>query len=143
MGAVAQSLSVNIDQATRITLSRPAHDVIMGNPMTADVTILDSRHIVLTGKSYGVTNLLINDDAGRPIMNRQVVVSAPDVNRISLYRGPDVYNFACSPRCERTPMPGERVSGSGVYDQWAPPYLGYTDRQKTGAQGASQTGAAP
>lgn len=141
--AFAESLAVNIDQGARVTLSRPAHDVMVGNPAIADVTVLDDRHLMVLGKAYGVTNIMIADNSGRTIFSRQVVVSAPDDNRISVYRGPDVYNYACSPRCERTPMPGEREQGQGVYSQWAPPYAGYSERNRAAAQNSSQSSTAP
>src|SRR5437773_11666099 len=82
--ALAESLAVNIDQAARVTLSRPAHDVMVGNPEIADVTILDARHLMITGKVYGVTNLMVADTTGRTIFSRQLVVSAPDANRVSI-----------------------------------------------------------
>ena len=141
VAALAQSLMVNIDQSARITLPRPARDVIIGNPMMADVTVLDERHILLMGKSYGVTNLLVTDQVGRPIISREVVISAPDTNRVSVYRGPDVYNYACASKCERTPMPGER--GAGVYDQWSTPYNDYSGRVHTGETNSAQTAPAP
>jgi hypothetical protein len=141
VAALAQTLMVNIDQAARITLSRPAHDVIVGNPMMADVTVLDEHHILLMGKSYGVTNLLVTDRAGRPILERQIVISAPDANRVSVYRGPDVYNYACANKCERVPMPGER--NLGVYDQYSPPYADYAGRGKNGETNSAQTAPAP
>jgi hypothetical protein len=139
--ALAQSLAVNIDQAARVTLSRSAKDVMVGNPGIADVTVLDERHLMITGKAYGVTNLMVADASGRTIFSRQVVVSAPDSNRISLYRGPDVYNYACSPRCERTPMPGERGSGGGVYDTWSGGYSSYAERNRGAQQNSSQSSA--
>jgi len=141
--AFAESLAVNIDQGARVTLPRPAHDVMVGNPAIVDVTVLDDRHLMVLGKSYGVTNIMIADNTGRTIFSRQVVVSAPDDNRVSVYRGADVYNYACSPRCERTPMPGERESGQGVYSQWAPPYAGYAERGRTAQQNASDASNAP
>ncbi len=131
--AVAQGLPVRIDQATRVTLSAPARDVVVGNPSVADVTILDARNILVMGKGYGVTNIVVIDARGRTILDRQIVVSAADDGRVSFYRGPDVYNYACSPRCERTPMPGERDSGSGVYSQWSGPYTTYSDRAAAAA----------
>ncbi|HZZ35321.1 MAG TPA: pilus assembly protein N-terminal domain-containing protein [Caulobacteraceae bacterium] len=137
--ALAQSLAVNIDQGARITLPAPAGDVMVGNPGIADVTVLDERHVLLTGKTYGVTNVMISDKTGRTMFSRQVVVAAPDANRVSLYRGPDIYNFACSPRCERTPLPGER--DPGPYGQWATGYQNYTQRTKTGQDTASQQGS--
>ena len=139
--AAAQGLTVRIDQATRVALSAPARDVVIGNPSVADVTILDARNILVMGKGYGVTNIVVIDARGRTILDRQIVVSASDDGRVSFYRGPDVYNYACAPRCERTPMPGERDSGSGVYSQWSGPYTTYSDRAAAAA--AAAKAAAP
>jgi hypothetical protein len=139
--AAAQGLPVRIDQATRVALSAPARDVVIGNPSVADVTILDARNILVMGKAYGVTNIVVIDARGRTILDRQIVVSASDDGRVSFYRGPDVYNYACSPRCERTPMPGERDSGSGVYSQWSGPFTTYSDRAAAAA--AAAKAAAP
>lgn len=134
--ALAQGMPVRIDQATRVTLSAPARDVMIGNPSIADVTIIDGRNLLVMGKSYGVTNLIVIDARGRTILDRQIVVSAADDGRISFFRGPDVYNYACSPRCERTPMPGERDSGQGVYSQWSGPYTTYPERAAAAASAA-------
>ncbi len=139
--AVAQGMPVRIDQATRVTLAAPARDVFIGNPAVADVTIIDGRNLLVLGKSYGVTNIVVLDARGRTILDRQIVVSAVDDGRVSFFRGPDVYNYACSPRCERTPMPGERDSGSGVYSQWSGPYTTYSDRANAAA--AAAKAAAP
>lgn len=133
---LAQGLPVRIDQASRVTLSAPARDVFIGNPAVADVTIIDGRNLLVLGKSYGVTNIVVLDARGRTILDRQIVVSASDDGRISFFRGPDVYNYACSPRCERTPMPGERDSGQGVYSQWSGPYTTYPDRANAAASAA-------
>ncbi|MDP1630963.1 MAG: pilus assembly protein N-terminal domain-containing protein [Caulobacter sp.] len=137
--AWGQSLPVRIDQASRVTLSATARDVVIGNPSVADVTVIDGRNLLVMGKAYGVTNLVVLDARGRTILDRQIVVSASDDGRISFYRGPDVYNYSCSPRCERTPMPGERDSGQGVYGQWAGPYSDYPGRAE--AAGAKPSGA--
>lgn len=134
--ALAQGLPVRIDQATRVALSAPARDVVIGNPSVADVTIIDGRNLLVMGKAYGVTNIVVLDARGRTILDRQIVVSASDEGRISFYRGPDVYNYACSPRCERTPMPGERDAGQGVYSQWSGPYTTYPDRAAAAASAA-------
>lgn len=141
--ALAAPVYVNIDQAMRVSIPRPAKDVVIGNPMIADVTVLDDHHILVLGKSYGVTNLMVTDRDGRTIMNEQLAISAPDNNRMSVYRGPDVYNYACASRCERTPMPGERVSGSSPYDAWAPPYSEYAGRTHTGETNSAQSAPPP
>ena len=143
--ACAQTMTVRIDQSARVTLPAAAKDVIVGNPSIADVAVLDGRNILVLGRGYGVTSLMVTDASGRTIFSTQVVVSSSDENRVSFYRGPEVYNYACSPRCERTPMPGERDQGSGVYSQWAPAYSSYADRARGAASAAAQNqqGGAP
>jgi Flp pilus assembly secretin CpaC len=99
--AMAQALTVTIDQAQRLTISRPAKDVIVGNPALVDVAILDEHHLLLTGKAYGVTNLVVTDPLGREILQRQMIVSAPEQNRVTVYRGADASSYACAGKCER------------------------------------------
>jgi hypothetical protein len=141
LSAAAAPIWVNIDQAIRVTIPRPARDVVIGNPMIADVTVLDEHHVLVLGKAYGVTNLMVTDQAGRTIMNEQLTISAPDQNRVSVYRGPDVYNYACANKCERTPMPGERTGG--VYDQWSNPYGEYAGRTHAGETNSMSAAPAP
>jgi Flp pilus assembly secretin CpaC len=100
--ASGQTLKVPLDQAARVRLSRPVHDIILGNPAIADVTVMDSRHLMIIGKGYGVTNLMVTDEGGRTIFNRQVAVGAPDAGYVSVYRGAEVSQYACAPHCQRT-----------------------------------------
>jgi hypothetical protein len=97
--ASAAGLAVSLDQSVRLTLGTPAQDVIVGNPDIADVSVADPRHLVITGKKFGVTNLIVTNAAGRTIFNRQLVVSTPDAGRVSVYEGPAPISYACSPRC--------------------------------------------
>jgi Flp pilus assembly secretin CpaC len=98
--ALAETMTVRLDQSARIRLAGPARDVVVGNPLVADVSMLDSRNVVVLGKSYGVTNLLIVDRAGRTIIDRDIVVSAPE-GSVSVFRGPAMSSYACSALCER------------------------------------------
>ncbi len=139
VAALAAPLSVNIDEAQRVTVSHTVKDVIVGNPMIADVAVLDPHHLLVTGKSYGVTNILVTDANGRAVISRQLVVGSADQGRVSIYRGPDVYNYACNAKCERTPMPGER--SNGVYDNWVGPYNEYPGRGRTAVQNSGQNSA--
>ena len=104
--ALAETLTVRLDQSAPVRLSAPARDVVVGNPNIADITMLDSRHLVVMGKAYGVTNLLVMDAAGRTILDRQVVVSSSD-SAMAYYRGGQTVSYACAERCER-------VGGSGA-----------------------------
>jgi hypothetical protein len=105
LAAAAQALVVPLDQATRVSLPRPARDVIVGNDKIADATVLDARHFVLTGKGPGATNVMVTDWSGKTMLSRQVVVSASDANRVSIYRGTDVSVYACGGRCQSNAAP--------------------------------------
>lgn len=136
---LAAPLAVNIDQAERVVVSHPVKDVIVGNPMIADVAVLDPHHLLITGKSYGVTNILVTDTGGRTVMSRSLVVGSADQGRVSVYRGADVYNYACNAKCERTPMPGER--SEGIYAPYAGPYSEYSGRARSAEQNSGQNSA--
>lgn len=130
VSAAAGSQTVLIDQSLPLSLPPGAQRVMIGNPAVADINVLDVHTAVLLGRGYGTTNLLILDAHGRTLLERQIVVGAADLNRVSLYRGDGqnpsrVDNFTCSPRCERTPMPGEVDT---EYSRYSAPYNNYASR---------------
>jgi hypothetical protein len=138
--ASAQTLAVPIDQTTVVSLPAAARDVVIGNPLIIDVNLLNARSALVMGKAYGVTSLQVFDEHGRSIYARQIVVSASDDNRVAFYHGPNVTNYACSPRCERTPMPGELNT---KLEPYVTGFTSYADRQKSINAAASSAPDAP
>src|SRR5690606_18686027 len=69
-----EPISVKVNMARILRINSPAATVIIGNPGVADVTIQDPQTLVLTGKSYGQTNLIVLDDLGNPIADTLVEV---------------------------------------------------------------------
>jgi Pilus formation protein N terminal region len=107
--ASAADLTVALNEAVRLSLQRPAQDVIVGNPGIADVTVTDQHHLIITGKSAGITNLIVTDARGRTLFNRQLVVRAPDFHaperdRVSVFNGAVEEEWACATHCEKTGM---------------------------------------
>lgn len=100
--AQAESVTVTVDRAKVFRVSRPASTVIIGNPSIVDATIQDDVTLVLTGKSFGVTNLIILDQYGEPIVDETVVVKGHDTNTIRIYRMAQRETLACAPVCEPT-----------------------------------------
>ncbi|MCC7266815.1 MAG: pilus assembly protein N-terminal domain-containing protein [Caulobacteraceae bacterium] len=129
--AQAQTMTVNLDQSLRLSLPAPARDVVVSNPTVVDVSMLSPTSLLVLGKGYGITNLMVVDAAGRTIIDREVVVGSSDANRVSFYRGPNVTNYACAGRCERTPLPGEVET---IYKAHATPYTEHAE-QASGAAG--------
>ncbi len=79
MVAVAekQPVIVTVDRAKVFRISSPASTVIVGNPAIADATVEDDVTLVLTGRSFGVTNLIVLDHEGNPIVDETISRSRP------------------------------------------------------------------
>lgn len=59
-----EAVQVVVDHAKVLRLPDKAQTVIVGNPAIADVTVQRNGVMVITGKSYGVTNLIALDATG-------------------------------------------------------------------------------
>jgi Flp pilus assembly secretin CpaC len=73
---------------------------VIGNPLIADVTIQAGGMMVVTGKGYGLTNIIALDRAGKVLMDRAVQVEGP-VDIVVVYRGINRESYSCTPTCER------------------------------------------
>lgn len=97
--AQSRPLNVEIDHATRVQLRGPAGSVIVANPRIADVTVVDANTLFITGKGYGVTEVIAVDALGRPLFQSQVVVSAGSNGSVRVWRGGQATEMACGSSC--------------------------------------------
>lgn len=100
MPASAEGIDVTMNQAKILKLSRAADTIIIGNPEIADASVQDASTVVLTGKGFGVTNLVVLDEAGAPIIDEQVIVSRSTAETLRIYRRASVQTLSCTPYCE-------------------------------------------
>ena len=98
--ADTSSIEVVMNQAKTVKLARPADTIVIGNPEIADAAVQDATTIVLTGKGFGVTNLVVLDIDGQPVVDEQVVVSRQTVDSVRIYRRANVQTLSCTPYCE-------------------------------------------
>ena len=98
--AEAGGIAVTMNQAKIVKLSRDADTIVLGNPLIADAAVKDPRTIVITGKGFGVTNFVVLDSKGDPIVDEQVVVSRSVAETIRVYRRAKVQTLSCTPFCE-------------------------------------------
>lgn len=103
-------VSVKVNMARILRISAPAATVIVGNPGVADVTIQDPKTLVLTGKSYGQTNLIVLDDLGNPIADTMVEVIQAQADIVTVYMGSARNTLVCSPTCQPMVMLGDDPS---------------------------------
>lgn len=97
--AASDVVNVLIDQATLVRLERPAAEIVVGNPSIADVSVQSGKLLVVTGKSFGETNLIVMDADGKVFVNRRLIVQEPRTGLVTLYRGPARQTLLCSPNC--------------------------------------------
>ncbi|MBO9423523.1 pilus assembly protein N-terminal domain-containing protein [Labrenzia sp. R4_1] len=97
-----QPVLVTVDRAKIFQVEDGAAAVIVGNPFIADVAMVDQNTVVITGKSYGTTNLVILDEDNKPIVDEVVQVQASEQGVVSVYRNSARATFSCSPICEPT-----------------------------------------
>lgn len=113
-----ETINITVDHAKVMRVSRPAATVIIGNPGIADATVQDSQTLVITGKSFGVTNMIILDQDGEPIADALLTVQGERVNAVTVYRRTARETFSCSPNCERSLALGDNSDAFGsVRDQ--------------------------
>lgn len=93
-------IEVTMNQAKIVKLSRAADTIVVGNPLIADAAVQDATTIVLTGKGFGVTNIVVLDTDGNPVIDEQVIVSRQSASTVRVYRRADVQTLSCTPYCE-------------------------------------------
>src|SRR5437773_296834 len=73
----AADLTVIMDDAKLVRLPEKVASIVVGNPMIADVSLQAGGMMVITGKGYGSTNIIILDRAGAVLMEKTVEVQGP------------------------------------------------------------------
>jgi hypothetical protein len=95
----SDSIAVTLDQAKIARLPKGATTVIIGNPMIADVTMLKGSGVmVVTGKGYGQTNMIVISNEGQVLDERQIRV-VPATTVLVLQRGDSRVSYSCNPAC--------------------------------------------
>lgn len=104
------AISVKIDRATIMRIARPASTVILGNPSIADATIQDRQTLIITGHSFGTTNLIVLDKDGQAVADELITVSGSDNGLVTVYTGTTRQSFSCSPDCQPVMSLGDTAS---------------------------------
>ena len=94
-----KAILVELDYARVVKIPPGAQTLVIGNPLIADVTMLRNNQLmVITGKSFGTTNLIVLDAAGTQVGESMITVVHPN-DKLVVYRGPHRESYACNPDC--------------------------------------------
>lgn len=109
LAALAESapVTVKVNMARILRINAPASTIIIGNPAIADAAIQDPQTLVLTGKSYGQTNLIVLDSQGNPIADTMIEVVQDQAGLVTVYLGERRTSMACEPVCQPIMMLGD------------------------------------
>jgi Flp pilus assembly secretin CpaC len=129
--AGAETIIVTMDQAKLARVPPRTATLVIGNPLIADVTVQAGGAMVVTGKGYGVTNLIALDSNGRQLFDKLVRVQGPAEN-VVVYRGASRESYICEPNCERRITLGD-----------TPDYFEANISQTTARNNRAMSGQAP
>jgi hypothetical protein len=103
----AADLVVRYDQSQLIRLPRPVSEIIIGNPSIADVNVQGGNLLVVTGKTFGVTNIIALDADKNVIQDQRVIVEQDDRRTVVVYRGALRHSYTCAPTCSPATVVGD------------------------------------
>ena len=105
--AAPGALEITLDQAKVLQLPAGVKTLVVGNPSIADVTMLKSgAAMVVTGKGYGLTNMIALDAQGNIIDEKEIEVQ-PTRSVLVVQRGDDRVSYWCNPTCMPTVQLGD------------------------------------
>ena len=72
------------------------------------MTVVDSNTLYITGKGYGVTEIVAVDQIGRTVFQSQIVVTdGSGSGRVRVWRGGQATEMACASSCSPSVRSGD------------------------------------
>lgn len=94
-----RTLRVTTDKAEVLQIAGTPSVVFIANPLIADVVVEQNHLLFVLGKRPGETRLYVYDQAGKALIEREVVVVPLDDRTVTVTRDVVPTNYSCDPRC--------------------------------------------
>jgi hypothetical protein len=99
---------VDLNKTQILRLPAAAGSVIIGNPAIADVTVHSPTMIMVVGRGFGETNLIVLDRNGETMVDADIqVTSITPTNGVRLFNAKSRQTYSCSPYCQPSPVLGD------------------------------------
>lgn len=113
---------VDLNKTQILRLPAPAGSVVIGNPDIADVTVHSPHMIMVVGRGFGETNLVILDRQGDTMVDADVQVTAiTPSNGVRLFKATSRETYTCAPYCQPSPTLGDSPEHITVNSSQADP----------------------
>lgn len=97
--AVAEDVVLPSNETLPVELAERPATIIIGNPNIADITVQDNT-LLMTGKGFGSTNVIVLNDAGETIRDWQVHVIRQDAYGVAVFKAGKRELYSCKADCE-------------------------------------------
>lgn len=94
------SVDVTVDRASIIRAPEGTATIVIGNPMIADATVQKNGVLIITGKSFGSTNIMLLNGAGDVVSETLVNVRRALDGVVTVQRAGKRESLSCTPSCE-------------------------------------------
>ena len=135
--AGADDLIVRYDQSQLLQMPRAVSEIIIGNPSIADVSVQSGNMLVVTGKTFGITNIIALDADKNVIQDQRVVVERDERGIVNVSRAGQRQSFSCTPNCAPTITIGDEA---GYFNQVVQSSTTKTRFSETGSDGGGGGG---
>jgi Flp pilus assembly secretin CpaC len=119
-GAKAGEIRVPLNESIVHVFDQDVATVAVANPAIADVTVHNGRVLLVVGRSFGSTNVVVLDKDGKALGSERIrVVSVGGHANLTLTKGDQnsIISFSCAPRCERVLVPGDQANNTAEFDK--------------------------
>ena len=131
-------LIVKYDQSQLLRLPRPAAEIIIGNPAIADISVQSGNLLVITGKTFGITNIIALDAERNVIQDQRVLVKRDEVKVVNLHRGAQRQSYNCTPQCNPSITVGDEQAYFDTIQKASQAKIGFSERAADSSQPGSQ-----
>jgi hypothetical protein len=105
-----EPVTVSLDQAKLVKLPDRTSTLVIGNPLIADAAVQAGGVVVLTAKSYGMTNMVALDRNGATLVEYPIQVVGPADAVVVVFRGTERESYSCATDCERRVTLGDSAA---------------------------------
>jgi Flp pilus assembly secretin CpaC len=133
-----EDLVVNYDQSQLLKLSRPAAEIIIGNPAIADISVQSGNLLVVTGKTFGITNMIVLDADRNIIQEQRILVKRDEAKVLNLNRGAQRFSYNCTPQCNPSIVIGDDSNYFDTVSKASEKKMGFSERAADTGQSSGQ-----